>query len=178
MPTYFTVDRRGSIQPGQVVHLERHSDVAPPFLQAFIDSQFPDGVSSHGTRYFVEGGAASTAVEPNIEVIWEAARRQVNPSAPSRAQAMFGWEALEDANWFRLRYGQPTSAIWEVEAPEGFRADPRWLTLKGSALMTWHAAACYWRGEAVDGYWSFLIGEGLRWEVLMPLPVVHLRSVG
>lgn len=174
---YFTVDRRGSIQAGQVIQLEEHADVDPPFLQAYIDSQFPGGVSSHGTRYFVEGGAAATAVEPNLEVIFEAVRRLVNPTAPSRAQAMFGWAKIEDARWFRSRYGPPTSAIWEVEGPEGFLADPRWLTLGGSALVTWHAAASYWRGEAVDAYWSALVGDGLKWEVLIPLPVAALRTV-
>lgn len=177
MRAYFTVDRHGSLQTGHEVGLEAHSDIDPPFLQAHIDTQFPGGVSSHGTRYFVKGDAPATAIEPNLEVIWEAVRRQVNPLAPSRAQAMFGWETIEDARWFRSRYGHGSAPIWEVEAAEGFRADPRWLTLRGSALVTWHAASSYWLGEAVDGYWSELAGAGLQWEILMPLPVLPVRSV-
>ena len=178
MRTYFTVDRRGSLEVGEEVRLVVHSDIDPPCLQAYIDTQFPEGVSSHGTRYFVESGASATAVEPNVEVIWEAVRRQVNPIAPSRAQALFGWETTEDARWFRSRFGQGSAGIWQVEAAEGFRADPRWLTLRGSALTTWHAACSYWLGKAVDGYWPFLVGDGQRWEVLMPLPVQAVRSVG
>ncbi|MBI1947513.1 MAG: DUF2441 domain-containing protein [Deltaproteobacteria bacterium] len=178
MNHYFHVDRAGRLSDGLEVRLSSHADVDPPFLQAHLHSQFPKGVSVHGERYFASGAAASMNVEANLELIWEMSRRHVRPSAPARAESMFAWERVDDAYWFRGQFGAPRHRIWEIECQKsGFRADPRWLTLAGSALATSHAAHSYWSGEPVDGYWPALSGAGLRWEILVPMPVTVVRCI-
>lgn len=168
---WFTVDRLGSLRPG-TVGLHRWSDVNPPELQAHVHELFPHGVSRHGERYLLRPDAAGLAVAPNIELLWEYTRRAVTPAAPSRFQSLFAFETLTSTRRFQSEFCGGSGTIWRLQTDHvGFRADLRWLTLRGSALEVSHAATSYWRQASTADLPLQLSPREPLWEVLLRPPV-------
>ena len=171
MREFFTVDRAGSLTEG-IVDLTRWNDVDPPELQTHVDELWPEGVSQHGDRYVLISGASGLLPEPNIELLWEYARRAFAAAAPSRFQSFFAFESIEAAQRFRAEFGGGSGTIWHLTTEgSSFRADMRWLTLKGSALMVSHAAVSYWRQRSSSELPPRLGPREPLWEVLLTPPV-------
>lgn len=174
---YFTVDRAGTLSLSSI-ELEQWDDLEPPELQAHVDKLFPDGLSRHGERYLLQAGSLGLALEPSMELLFEYVRRAMAPEAPSRFQSVFAFERLEDAQRFEAEFGEGV-ALWLVRSHVSpFRADMRWLSLAGSALIVSHAAVSYWLQAD-----SAQVSQALRprrplWELLLPPPVDVIECVG
>jgi hypothetical protein len=163
-----------------VLDVVRHTDVQPVLLQHHLDALLPEGVTQHGDQYIVSNSAAQT-VNPNIELLYEYVRRAEFPSAPSRFQSAFAFEALQDAKGFRDApvWGSPGARIFEVETQtKPVQADMQCLTLEGSILMASHFAHRYWRGDSNDLH-AFPGASPLApvWELLLTPPVRVLQQV-
>jgi hypothetical protein len=178
--TAFTVDRAGTLVAGQTIDLVRHTDIDPSLLQAHVDAMFPNGVTQHGNAYFLEASAATTAVNPSIELLFDYVRRTSYPAAPSWFESVFGFDTSPEADAFRSApgWGNPAARIFEVEtdAPP-FRADMTCLTLVGSILISSYVANRYWQQEAADLH---LLGAAQAppiWELLLTPPVRVLGAV-
>lgn len=142
----FTVDRGQSLQPGLRLDLVTWNDLDPPWAQSHLDSLFPEGVSTHGERYFVSGDIPATDISANIELIFEYVRRFAFPHALSRFQAFYAAPTVEYARAFRAAFGSANDPIWRVGGEEALRADMSLLSLGGSALTISWAAHQYWAG--------------------------------
>ncbi|HSH58179.1 MAG TPA: hypothetical protein VK988_00785 [Acidimicrobiales bacterium] len=173
---YFTVDRVGTLSPS-TIQLERWEDIEPTELKVHVHEVFPDGLSRHGEQYLLQASSAGSALEPNLELLWEYARRTFAPDAPSRFQSLFAFERFEDAQEFEAEFGQ-ARAVWTVRScHQPFRTDMRWLRLTGSALMVSHAAMSYWRQASTAELPLALGPRRPLWEVLLLLPVDVLERV-
>ncbi len=173
---YFTVDRGGTLSPS-TIELQRWEDIEPIELQAQVDEAFPDGLSRHGERYLLQAESAGLALQPNLELMWEYARRAFAPNAPSRFQSLFAFERMDDAKKFQAEFGQG-KGVWTVRSRQPpFRADMRWLTLAGSTLIVWHSAVSYWRQVGTAGLPPALGPRRPLWEVLLVPPVDVLERI-
>lgn len=168
MTSFYIVDRQHSLREGLTIELTRYSDISPRELQLHVDDMFPDGLSSHGERYFLRSDALALVASPNIEILFEYVRRAAYPSRPSRFQSVFAFRTLADARIFRASYSTKTEPIWELHAQSYFIADMRLLTAGNSILWYSYLAHKYWKGEP---------SEDPLWEVLLVPPVTVLRSV-
>ena len=124
MARYFTVDRQGLLQAGQEIvpdsnlndtvcyavknHFTRND------LEGLAHSLFPEGLTPHGKRYLFseslvirtpEGPAQAVPHIPIIELVAELVRRLHFPHNPSRFQALFAWETLQEAEHFQQEQG-------------------------------------------------------------------------
>ncbi|QDP44155.1 hypothetical protein SEA_JUJU_39 [Gordonia phage JuJu] len=156
MPTYFTVDRLGTLSEGAVVETT-HSGTGTDLI--------PEYVSRHGARYLtVDVWSHWCPQQGNgrdmmIELVWELARRQVNPQAPSRLECLFAWATIDQARAFR---GASGGTIYEVEAERGFKADMAHLGVDGTLVDI---------AARTSAYWKQLPGPRVQWEHLLTLPV-------
>jgi hypothetical protein len=170
MPTYYTVDRLGSLMPGQVIDLKRYDDVRPVELQRHVDDLFPLGVSAHGERYFLKNRTDNVA-DPRTELHFEYVRRALFPERPSRFTSVFAATSIEGAKDFRSRFGKPNDSIWQLEADHGFAANMNLLAGdENTILVRSYCANAYWQGEAGPSPSPF-------WEMLLPSPVRVVRQV-
>lgn len=125
----------------------------------------------------LRASSAGEGLEPNLELMWEYARRVFAPDAPSRFQSLFAFERLGDTQEFQAEFGNVRS-VWIVRSQRPpFRADMRWLTLAGSALIVSHTTASYWRQEGTAGLPPALAPRRPLWEVLLRPPVEVLERV-
>lgn len=157
MVELYTVDRLGSLTEGLECTLTRHDDISPPFLAGHVGQLFPEGVSNHGERYFLQNEAKALIASPMLELLFEQVRRASFPERPSRFQSMFAVETLEEALQFRSRYGG--AAIYAVTADITFRADMSLLNGENSTLVTSWLAHRYWDGKAgpTNAFWEWLM---------------------
>ncbi|WP_405178421.1 DUF2441 domain-containing protein [Nocardia sp. NBC_01377] len=173
VPTYFHVDRCGSLQAGTI---EPSRYPAPGKL-------FDGGVSRHGTRY-LHHNQRLTDVSTALELVWELVRTRCYPEKPSRYTAFYACRTLDDAIAFRSAYGQPSDSIWEIESQQpghigdmslvragSIQAPPEENDRLGDALGFVHA---YWEGHDHEGNPAF--GPQL-WEVLLTPPITVVRKV-
>lgn len=166
MPSFYTVDRFGSLREGLILGLTRYDDIQPNELQQHVDAMFPDGVTPHGERYFLKNTSTPHLASPNIELLFEYVRRAFYVTRPSRFQSFFGCEKEQQAVAFRQRFGKPDNAVWEVQAHEFLVADMNLLMTGTSILVYSYFAHKYWRGEA---------SQDPFWEVLLVPPVTVVR---
>lgn len=163
MPLFYTVDRQNYLKEDLVIQLRRYENITPPELQAHVDELFPDGVSSHGERYFLRGDSSALIADPNIEILFEYVRRASYPARPSRFQSVFAFISVDEAKAFRDRYGESNSLIWELEASESFTADMSLLTAGNSILVYSYFANKYWQGEpSATPFWEALLFPPVR----------------
>jgi hypothetical protein len=159
MHEFFTVDRRGELQPGDTVDLVVHQDLGPPELQGHIDQMFPDGVSEHGNGYFLSSTSHATVASPAIEILFEYVRRSHFPVAPSRFQCMYGVSSLDEARQFRLEHCADSGRILKVRAKSLHRGNMRLLTNQATTLVQSWFAHLYWEGAPGpnDTFWECLL---------------------
>lgn len=167
---FLTVDRRRTMNQGQVISLVKHADISPPELQLHVNCLFPEGLSRHGERYFISSQTQAQETNPSIELLLEYVRRARFPNRPSRFQSLFGIMTMEDALWFASAYGCDDSLIWEVECETFFRADMSLLTQNCTNLVYSYYAELYWSGRTVTA--------NPRWESLLVPPIAVTRLIG
>ena len=168
MPIIFHVDRSKSLSSGDVVELIRHTDIEPDYLQAHMDEMFPEGVSSHGERYFVKYVPIGDTQDPANELVCEYVRRSHFVERPSRFESLFAFRNLVDAEAFRASKGPTDARIYEIECEDTFFADLNLLRLVGcSALEASFFAHEYWGGHEGAPYFGAPV-----WEALVRPPVV------
>ncbi len=169
MPRFFTVDRLGGLSQGIELRIQHYLDINPPHLQEHVDFMFPEGVSRHGDSFFLSSGSRANIASPAIEILFEYVRRAHFPDKPSRFMSFFAVDTLSAATDFNNRYGEGRAAIWEVEAPEHFRANMALLESNQTTLVYSYFAHLYWKGEAgpIEPFW----------EVLLVPPVKVIRQV-
>jgi len=171
MSIFYHVDRSEALNPNDEIKLVHHNDLVPDFLQEHVDSLFPDGVSVHGDRYFLNNASSAVGVDPIIELVFEYVRRSNYPHRQSRFQSFFAFKSFNDAIDFREKYGN--GVIWEVECDDSraFTADMNNLTLNDSLLVLSYRASCYWGGLPNASNQSPI------WEVLLTPPIKIIRSL-
>lgn len=157
----YTVDREGTLVEGHVCSLVKHADITPPVLAAHVEELFPDGVSTHGERYFLRNEAQALIASPMLELLYEQVRRAAYAERPSRLQSIFAVETLAEACRFQSQYGG--AAIYKVSADIIFRGDMNLLHAGNSTLVSSWFAHQYWKGEAGP--------EAPFWEWLLKCPV-------
>lgn len=154
---FYTVDRVGTLYEGSECGLVKYSDINPPCLGIHVDELFPDGISTHGERYFLRNDARTQVVDPMLELLFDQVRRAAYLDRPSRFQSMFAVGSLAAAHQFQAQYGG--GAIYRVSADVIFRGDMNLLNAGNSTLVTSWFAHQYWRGEAgsKDPFWEWLL---------------------
>ena len=160
--TLYTVDRHNLLSENYSVDLIKHADLDPPFLQQHVDDLFPEGVSSHGDRYFLSNTSSPMLASPQIELIVEYVRRANYPQCPSRFQSFFAVETIQQARQFRQEYNDSIGigSIWqiEVDTKQIFKADMNLLRVMPSILCSSWAAHEYWRGNmSQDPFMEYLV---------------------
>lgn len=164
MPEFFTVDRVGRLQAGQVLTLEVFNDLQPPELQSHVNEMFGNGVSRHGNQYFLSNSSVANVTSPSIEVLFEYVRRAHFANRPSRFQSWFGLETVAAARNFHSRFGSGSARIWRLECDDYFRGNMNLLTSKQTTLVCSWFAHCYWRSEQgpVSAFWEYLLVPPVR----------------
>ena len=158
MTTFFHVDRLNKLSQGMTCELYRHSDVKPDFLQSHVDSLFPEGFTNHGEFYLLKRSSHPCLVNPQIELFFEYVRRAHFRDRPSRFQAIFAAETIDQAKKFRADHCGGNGRIWEIDASCSFRADMSLLTMGTSILCASWFAHQYWQGAGGDKpFWEFLV---------------------
>ena len=167
---FYTVDRTGYLKESMILDLQIYKDIEPDYLQTHVDKLFPDGVSSHGNIYFLNGKQDTLHVSPNLELVFEYVRRSNFKDLPSRFQSVFAWDNIEDARWFLKNYPGEKSFLYEVKSDVIHKANMKLLNANSSILVTSYFAEMYWKGEEGS------VGE-IRWEYLLKCPVQVLKRV-
>lgn len=154
---FYTVDRKGTLFEGQLCSLVKHTDVEPPVLSEYVNELFPEGVSSHGERYFLQNQSQVMIVSPMLELLFEQVRRAAFSDRPSRFQSMFALETLTEACRFQSQFG--SGSIYKVNADVVFRGNMNFLNAGNSILATSWFANQYWKGEPglQEPFWEFLL---------------------
>lgn len=162
---FYAVDRAKGLEEGCVIDLVKHQDINPSFLQEHVDSMFPSGVSVHGDKYFLFNGAKGAIATPAIELLFEYVRRAHFHNITSRYESFFAWQTIEEAKYFRLKFGDINDRIFEIRsANKFFRANMNLLNNELSTLGCSYLANEYWKGGEGP------VGHHL-WEYLLDLPV-------
>jgi hypothetical protein len=183
--TLFTIDRRKAYATGSKVSLKppdygHLGDI--PLDPAFLASEFPEGISTHGQRYLInwsmavkghflsEGTLLSLIfAELAIELTVELVRRLEFSGRRSRFQGMFGCRDLDELKKFAEKTGSH-GVIYEIEAGyDQFEIyDMAFLDQGSTASHAWLNARRYWSKEA---------STDPRWECLIHLPVTIGRQL-
>lgn len=170
----FHIDRLGSLKAGQVLGLS-DIPITPIEAKRILDERYPAGLTMHGSRYFAssipksnEGSYRSQL----IENIFEYERQLHFPHLPSRFQAIFATETIEECkHWIDL-LGCHNAVIWEIEYNSmPVKLDATYLTFDIENLSFISAAifaSLYWGGKASDSP---------LWELLIPAPVTVIRQI-
>jgi len=166
---FYTVDRNEYLSENSVYNLKIYDDVNPDELNDHVNDLFPDGVSSHGERYFLRGDSSIGLIDPMLELVFEYVRRANHPDKPSRFQSMFGFESLSFAHRFRDIYSDNDSPIYVVESDIVFKADMNILTANNSILATSYLANLYWSSKEGPG--------NPFWEIIIKCPVRVIERV-
>ena len=159
MAKYWHVDRSGTLAVGQVITLQKFSDISPVELQQHVDGLFPEGVSRHGDKYLLNGNSNTENNDSRIELIFEYLRRASFPKKLSRFQAFFGCKTIEDVRKFKRKFGNIDSKVFEVEAERAEYVDMGMLLFNGTILAISYYAHLYWQGNSIseDPYWECLL---------------------
>jgi hypothetical protein len=169
----FTADRAATLGAMQVIGLAPRNggSSGDPHLDSRLDHWFPDGLSAHGWRWFVNsheqldprwGGNLDGARSAMQESVFEMVRREVRPTAPSRYVSMFACETQAEAEAFCDRFGGVDKPVWRIEADASFRADMSWLA--GFRMLEMRANA--------ERYWAQEPSRQPQWEHIVPLPAL------
>jgi hypothetical protein len=172
MHSYFTADRRHRLRQGQRLEL-RHSPAQMPHdIRAHSVNLFPEGLSDHGERYWINGKANEK--EHAIELVWEYVRRAHYPERPSRLTATFAWRSIAEAHSFAAKFGDADVRVWELSAQESFAGNMSLLNNSSSLARTSQLAHDYWQGRSGPEI------AGLAppaWEILLSGPITVIRQV-
>lgn len=187
MELYFHVDRGMSLEKLErpVTQLERYdfkkesflSIISPLFDQDFVrslESIFDEGLSLHGSRYFV--GLLRCADPGNfnsflIEAYFERVRQSRFSDKPSRLQSLFAFDNLSDV----VEFAKPQRGhIYKVR-PCGLcsRHDMGLLSSSFNAGEMESRAARYWDGKPKSDDESY----SPKWEYLLKCPVELLERI-
>ena len=156
----YTVDRKGTLNPGDICDLVVYDDINPKSLANHVSSMFPGGVSAHGERYFLQNSAHSTIISPMLELVFEYVRRSKFPHLPSRFQCMFAMDSVAAANQFKHQYDCNDAPVYRVESQTTtIKVDMTLLTAQ-TVLVTSHFGHLYWSGEKhpeIEPFWEYLL---------------------
>lgn len=140
-------------------------------LEEFARNMFDGGISRWGKDYLFNqhiGGGPEVPSSLAIELVVELVRRASFPERPSRLSCAFGFDNLEDARHFKVRYAGPDAPILRVSCQDSFQCDSDLLRVGYNLLGFWLYATKYWSGEA---------GPSPVWEELLVPPVRVLEKV-
>jgi hypothetical protein len=172
MGVFYHIDRINSLKENIQLSLTRYNDVRPIEIQEHVNEMFPEGVSTHGERYFLKNESTPNIASPNIEIFFEYVRKAFYPERPSRFQSYFGFETISDASNFSHCFPSDsgiTPWLWEVEAELFFKADMNLLNQQKSVLIFSYLANKYWKGETINA--------SPIWEVLLIPPIIIKRRI-
>lgn len=174
---------KGTLKKGDILNSKIVNDIScennPVMtrqLQEYYTEQFPKGVCNHGEMYFAYGGRF-TYLHPFTELVIEKARKGIDTSLPSRANAIF---ALDNPNKFQelcslMKVPFEDVEVWEVEGESYFKADmflldtiQRFIFSGSSILAISKLADDYWRGNSIS---SFIENDKPFWEYLVEPPI-------
>jgi len=178
MPRFFHVDRAGLLLPGQLLVMNPVALNAgtPPEFVAHANAMFPNGLSEHGRRYFLNSSipAALAIADPKargervgdemLELMFELTRRASYLDRPSRFESVFAWKTLAEAKAFRARGGNSAAKIVRVEADDAFRADMNLLSMATTLVVSYYSHQ-YWSGRrapAANPTWEYLLRPPVR----------------
>ncbi len=171
----YTVDRKGSLQAGQVLTLTKTDPLSLPYwkvidliteedLAAHVQMLFPEGLSLHGWTYLKARHTYGT--HPNFqhnvtcltEMNLEYVRKAYYPDRPSRFQSIFACEEICEAMSFRQRFGTTDAKIFEIDGNEVIRADMSLIFLGTQNVAGSFLAHQYWSGSGGrNPFWEFII---------------------
>jgi hypothetical protein len=162
--TFYTVDRRGTLTPEQLLTLIK-PNINPPELQLIAEKFSPNGYSVQGDAYFLSGHAMSTDRSVMIDFSLELYRRSFFPDKPSRYSSMFACTTRDDAEIFKRKFSTPAAHIYEITCLEkDFHVGDMSLLTNDATNLTY--------ASLLDHYWAgTTINATPFWEVLIPLPV-------
>ncbi|HEY3984972.1 DUF2441 domain-containing protein [Cedecea sp.] len=170
--SFFTVDRHRAFFEGMKIELT-YPYYPIVTLQSHARSRLSGGVSRHANNYFFNYNINLTGSEERfdamIEMLLEERRKSNFREKPSRFQALFACESINEAVRFR-DYSRlpPGTPIFEVNStPHYHRGDMNLLNMNCTPVELSHRLDLYWQGETKP------ISKGYQplWEVLIPLPV-------
>jgi hypothetical protein len=172
MASFFHVDFRGGLRAGDVLQCLPVTSAAYPEEAAFLNEQFPEGLSFFGAALVLH--SPPDHPEAVVEQILETVRRQFaekcGVSYPSRLSSLFGTDSLQAARAFRTCYQRENAKIWLVEAADYFKGD---MNFVNPGLISDHELAVrYWQGRPKNGS-----PTSAFWEYLLRLPVRVVRRV-
>jgi hypothetical protein len=165
LKVFYAVDRERKLSHGKVLCLEKHNDITPVELQKHVHELFPEGVSIHGDKYFLNNASLGNVTEPAIELMFEYVRKAHFPFITSRFQSFFACENLDEARAFKKRFNDSTLPIYEICSDSSyFKANMNLLRNGDSILVGSFFAQEYWSGRSGPDATPF-------WEVLLSLPI-------
>ena len=165
----YTVDRKSTLNPGDVCDLVEYNDIDPESLATHVSSMFPDGVSAHGETYFLHNNAHSMVVSPMLELVFEYVRRGKYPHLPSRFQSIFAVDSTAAAEQFKTRFCCTSAPVYRVESKRTLKADMN-LLIAQTVLVTSYFGNLYWSGQQHPELEPF-------WEYVLPCPVTVCERV-
>ncbi|CAK3354060.1 hypothetical protein AB4425_13460 [Vibrio sp. 10N.261.51.A1] len=169
--TFYAVDRQLRLSEGMFINTIKYDDITPPFLQEFMNTQFPEGVSVHGELYLIRDDAKCTVTEPIIEILFEYIRQANFTECVSRYQSFFAFETYQEAVFFKNRFNCSSASIYEIHSTNKWnKVNMNLLTLQDSVLSTAYLAHEYWKGNAS-------IDSNPLWECLLSLPVTVGKKI-
>lgn len=161
----FTVDRSGQLFEGLVCELSEHADIEPAELAALVKDICPGGVSYHGEHYLVRNNGLASALDAELEMLFDLVRRIRYPNAPSRYQCIFAVDSMDAVTIMAKKINAKIPRVFKLECENAYRVDMRLLNSNNSPLGKYYLADMYWSGNTLAS------GEP-EWEWLVPCPVM------
>lgn len=165
MNLFYAVDREKKLSQDDILYLAKYDDIEPIELKYHVNTLFPEGVSIHGNKYFLNNTSLSNLTEPAIELLFEYVRISYFSENTSRFQSFFACKALEEAKFFKNKSGDTTSPIYEIYSEKPyFKANMNLLNNGNSILGSSFLAHEYWSGKPGQDANPF-------WKILLSLPI-------
>ena len=129
-----------------------------------------------GTLHVSQVGREALQATANrvVEVVFELVRNVCAPNAPSRLQALYAYDTVEQAENFIGDRRTGPHDIWVIDVPDCtpvHRGDGDWLGIPASPLDFIGAAVSYWDGVRTN------TSVPHDHEVLVPLQAPTVRSL-
>lgn len=170
----YRLDRRNEMSVGQTIKLQIFNDITPPFLNSMLHKEYPQGLTSHGDQFYASTLGAKIFQSAFIESIFEYERRLKFPDKPSRFQAIFASETVNEAvKWAGKLETNANCVLYEIEFDHtnAIKVDASWLAM-GESVPSLLYSASY-----AEQYWSGALTNNPSFELLISPPARVLRRI-
>ncbi|MEN8076418.1 hypothetical protein ABFP60_05600 [Clostridioides difficile] len=180
--------KKGLLKENQILESKSINDIrcmdnyTTSLLQEYFNKSFSRGVCVHGEHYFAKGGGF-TYIHPITELLLEKGRQAIDKNLPSRANAIFAIDNLDNFNQLcsLMNINKNDYDIWEVEAENIFKADMflidtiQNLVIKNKSILTASMLIdYYWQGKALK---EFVKNDESFWEYILEPPVKIIQKI-